>query len=329
MARNYIELVKKAGSDSWELKPGFTSSSSGNSAGSRSASVKEGEFTMQSRIRDIYRTPVGHDILDKMMLTFGIPAQTLDNPLVGSWKLSGLQKIAGRKLEPAFFDVFLKLVNQERELPGDERSAIVPAWWKEAVFYQIYPRTFYDTDGDGIGDLKGILQKLDYLKELGVDALWLSPVYDSPNDDNGYDIRDYHKIMAEFGTMEDFDELLEQVHARGMRLIMDLVVNHTSDEHEWFQEALRDPESPKRGYYFFREGEEDNLPNNWMSFFSGPAWNYYPEQKQYALHLFSGKQMDLNWDNPELRKAVIAMINWWLDKGVDGFRTAMRRSESC
>lgn len=320
MARNYIELVKKAGSDSWELKPGFTSSSSGNSAGSRSASVKEGEFTMQSRIRDIYRTPVGHDILDKMMLTFGIPAQTLDNPLVGSWKLSGLQKIAGRKLEPAFFDVFLKLVNQERELPGDERSAIVPAWWKEAVFYQIYPRTFYDTDGDGIGDLKGILQKLDYLKELGVDALWLSPVYDSPNDDNGYDIRDYHKIMAEFGTMEDFDELLEQVHARGMRLIMDLVVNHTSDEHEWFQEALRDPESPKRGYYFFREGEEDNLPNNWMSFFSGPAWNYYPEQKQYALHLFSGKQMDLNWDNPELRKAVIAMINWWLDKGVDGFR---------
>ena len=168
MARNYIELVKKAGSDSWELKPGFASSSSGNSAGSRSASVKEREFTMQSRIRDIYRTPVGHDILDKMMLTFGIPTQTLDNPLVGSWKLSGLQKIAGRKLEPAFFDVFLKLVNQERDLPGDERSAIVPAWWKEAVFYQIYPRTFYDTDGDGIGDLKGILQKLDYLKEMKV-----------------------------------------------------------------------------------------------------------------------------------------------------------------
>ncbi|MBO4376929.1 MAG: alpha-glucosidase, partial [Lachnospiraceae bacterium] len=193
-------------------------------------------------------------------------------------------------------------------------------WWKEAVFYQIYPRSFNDSNGDGIGDLRGIIEKLDYIKDLGVDAIWLSPIYDSPNDDNGYDIRDYRKIMTEFGTMEDFDELLKGIHDRGMRLIMDLVVNHTSDEHEWFKDALSNPDSPYRKYYFFREGEKDKAPNNWTSFFSGPAWNYYDDRKLWALHLFSKKQMDLNWECDEMRADVVDMIKFWLKKGVDGFR---------
>src|SRR5690606_1973593 len=180
-------------------------------------------------------------------------------------------------------------------------------WWKKSTVYQIYPRSFMDSDGDGIGDIRGIIQKLDYLHELGVDILWLSPVYDSPNDDNGYDIRDYYQIMKEFGTMADFDELLKGVHARGMKLVMDLVVNHTSDEHEWFKNH---PD-----FYIWRDE-----PTNWRSFFSGSTWEFEKERGQYYLHLFSKKQPDLNWDNPELREAVYEMMRWWLDKGVDGFR---------
>ncbi|TAA69145.1 glycoside hydrolase family 13 protein [Planococcus salinarum] len=180
-------------------------------------------------------------------------------------------------------------------------------WWKKSTVYQIYPRSFMDSDGDGIGDLKGIIQKLDHLAELGIGIVWLSPIYDSPNDDNGYDIRDYQKIMAEFGTMGDFEELLKQVHAKGMKLMMDLVVNHTSDEHEWFKE--------KPEYYIWRDE-----PNNWRSFFSGSAWEFDPSREQYFLHLFSKKQPDLNWENPDMRRAVYAMMRWWLDKGVDGFR---------
>ncbi len=200
------------------------------------------------------------------------------------------------------------------EPSGDE------PWWKRAVFYQIYPRSFKDSNGDGIGDLGGIVEKLDYLRDLGVDALWLSPIYDSPNDDNGYDIRDYRAIMAKFGTMADFDRLLAGAHERGMRLIMDLVVNHTSDEHQWFQQALRDPQGPYGDFYLFRDGTPDSPPNNWTSFFSGSAWRYFPEREQWGLHLFSSKQMDLNWDNPALRREVVDMVRWWLDKGVDGFR---------
>ena len=180
-------------------------------------------------------------------------------------------------------------------------------WWKKAVVYQIYPRSFMDSDGDGIGDIQGIIRKLDYLAELGVDVLWLSPVYDSPNDDNGYDIRDYQKIMQEFGTMDDFDRMLDGIHERGMRLVMDLVVNHTSDEHHWFTER---PE-----YYIWK-----NQPNNWRSFFSGSAWQFDEKRQQYYLHLFSKKQPDLNWENEELRNEVYKMMRWWLDKGVDGFR---------
>ncbi|MFC0470644.1 alpha-glucosidase [Halalkalibacter kiskunsagensis] len=193
-------------------------------------------------------------------------------------------------------------------------------WWKESVVYQIYPRSFIDSNGDGIGDIKGITSKLDYLKELGIDVIWLSPVYKSPNDDNGYDISDYQNIMDEFGTMEDMDELLEEMHARGMKLMMDLVVNHSSDEHEWFVESRKSKDSPYRDYYIWRPGKDDKEPNNWTSFFSGSAWQYDEATDEYFLHLFSKKQPDLNWENPTLRKEIYDMMTWWLDKGVDGFR---------
>ncbi len=194
-------------------------------------------------------------------------------------------------------------------------------WWKEAVIYQIYPRSFKDSNGDGIGDLRGIIEKLDYLKELGIDAIWLSPHYKSPNDDNGYDISDYRDIMDEFGTMADMDELTEEMHKRGIKLIVDLVVNHTSDEHEWFLEARKSKDSKYRDYYIWRDAKPDgSLPNNWMSRFSGPAWEYCPETNQYYLHLFSTKQPDLNWENPTVREEVYDIMRFWLDKGVDGFR---------
>ncbi|MGG3562180.1 alpha-glucosidase [Neobacillus rhizosphaerae] len=193
-------------------------------------------------------------------------------------------------------------------------------WWKKSVVYQIYPRSFMDSNGDGIGDIKGIIQKLDYLKLLGIDVIWLSPVYDSPNDDNGYDIRDYQKIMEEFGTMTDFDQMLEEVHKRDMKLVMDLVVNHTSDEHEWFVQSKQSKENPYRDYYIWREGKDGKEPNNWGSFFSGPAWDYDEATKEYYLHLFAKKQPDLNWEHPALREEVYRMMRFWLDKGIDGFR---------
>lgn len=277
------------------------------------------EITMNSTLKEVYETPIGHDILARILLQLGVPETVLRNPVSGRLKLSGLAKLSKKVLSEQFWQTFLTLVNREQDEPASLYTPLHEAWWKEAVFYQIYPRSFCDSDHDGIGDLRGIIEKLDYLKDLGVDAVWLSPIYDSPLDDNGYDIRDYHKILPQFGTMEDFDELLEGIHARGMKLIMDLVVNHTSDEHEWFRQALKDPSSKYRNYYFF-EDDKGELPNNWTSNFSGTAWNHYEDEKQYVLHLFSTKQMDLNWDDPDVREDVITMIRWWLEKGVDGFR---------
>lgn len=193
-------------------------------------------------------------------------------------------------------------------------------WWKESVVYQIYPRSFMDSNGDGIGDLQGIISKLDYLKELGVDVIWLSPVYDSPNDDNGYDISDYRSIMKEFGTMADWEQLLEGLHNRGMKLIMDLVVNHSSDEHEWFKQSRLSKDNPYRDYYYWHPGKDGKEPNNWESFFSGSVWEYDERTGEYFLHLFSKKQPDLNWENPKVREEVYDMMKWWLDKGIDGFR---------
>ena len=201
-------------------------------------------------------------------------------------------------------------------------------WWKESVVYQIYPRSFMDSNGDGIGDINGITQKLDYLKKLGVDVLWLSPVHQSPNDDNGYDISDYQAIMPEFGTMEDFDRMLSEAHKRGIRIVMDLVVNHTSDEHPWFVESRKSKDNPYRDFYIWRQGKEvqekgtavTREPNNWGSFFSGSAWQYDKETDMYYLHLFSRKQPDLNWENDKVRENVFSMMDWWLKKGIDGVR---------
>ena len=193
-------------------------------------------------------------------------------------------------------------------------------WWKEAVAYQVYPRSFYDSNNDGVGDLRGIIEKLDYIKELGIDIIWVSPFYKSPNDDNGYDISDYQDIMKEFGNMKDFDELLEAVHKKGMKLIIDLVINHTSDEHPWFIESRSSKDNPKRDWYIWRDGKEDKEPNNWESIFGGSAWVKDEKTNQYYLHLFTKKQPDLNWKNKDMRSAIYEMMNWWLDKGIDGFR---------
>ncbi|MFK4333600.1 alpha-glucosidase [Bacillus sp. RC240] len=193
-------------------------------------------------------------------------------------------------------------------------------WWKEAVAYQIYPRSFMDSNGDGIGDLQGIIAKLDYLKDLGIDVIWICPMYKSPNDDNGYDISDYQDIMDEFGTMEDFDMLLDEVHKRDMKLIIDLVINHTSDEHPWFIESSSSKDNPKRDWYIWQDGKDGAEPNNWESIFNGSAWEYDEVTEQYYLHLFSRKQPDLNWENKEVREVLYDTVNWWLDKGIDGFR---------
>ena len=214
------------------------------------------------------------------------------------------------------------------KLPDSVRSngATPNPWWANAVVYQIYPRSFQDSNGDGIGDLKGITSRLDYLADLGVDVLWLSPVYRSPQDDNGYDISDYQDIDPLFGTLEDMDELLAEAHRRGLRIVMDLVVNHTSDEHAWFQ-ASRDKDDPHADWYWWRParpGHEPGTPgaepNQWGSYFGGSAWEYDPKRGEYYFHQFSKKQPDLNWENPEVRKAVYKMMNWWMDRGIDGFR---------
>ena len=193
-------------------------------------------------------------------------------------------------------------------------------WKKEAIGYQIYPRSFMDSNGDGIGDLQGVISKLDYLKDLGIDVIWICPMYKSPNDDNGYDISDYQDILEEFGTMEDFEMLLKEVHDKDMKLIIDLVINHTSDEHEWFLESRSSKDNPKRDWYIWRAGKDGKEPNNWESIFSGSVWEYDQVTDEYFMHLFSKRQPDLNWENKEVRQALYDMINWWLDKGIDGFR---------
>ena len=193
-------------------------------------------------------------------------------------------------------------------------------WWHDKVAYQIYPKSFLDTNGDGIGDLKGIISKLDYLKELGIDIIWLSPIYKSPFIDQGYDISDYYSIAKEFGTMEDFDELLSEAKKRNMYIIMDLVINHCSDQHEWFRKALADPDGEYADYFYFREGKNGNPPSNYRSYFGGSCWEPVPGTDKYYLHMFAKEQPDLNWENPILKQKLYDMINWWLEKGLAGFR---------
>ena len=206
------------------------------------------------------------------------------------------------------------------EIQAKEDMDMQKKWWHDKVAYQIYPKSFCDTNGDGIGDLRGIISKLNYLKELGVDIIWLSPIYKSPFVDQGYDISDYYAIAEEFGTMEEFDELLAEAKKRDMYLIMDLVVNHCSDKHEWFQKALADPDGPYADYFYFRKGKNGNPPSNYRSYFGGNCWEPVPGSDKYYFHMFAKEQPDLNWENPKLREEIYRMINWWLDKGLAGFR---------
>ena len=277
-------------------------------------------LSLQSRVKEVYNNPIGHDIIYKLLLQMNKKESLITNPIIGRFRLKTIAALTRKTLGKEFFNTLLWLLNSEADTPDTDYGGITKTWWKQAVFYQIYPRSFQDSDHDGIGDLNGIIARLDYLKDLGIDAIWLSPIYDSPNDDNGYDIRDYYSIMKEFGTMEDFECLLKEIHNRGMKLIMDLVINHTSDEHPWFRAATLNAESEYHDYYLFQKSKDSNPPNNWTSFFGGTAWNYYEENNEWGMHLFSKKQMDLNWENEKVRTEIQKMIQWWLEKGVDGFR---------
>lgn len=274
------------------------------------------------KVRDILDNPIGADLLHDLLreLKFTKHEKIIFNPLINNLKLKNISKMTNMIDEDLIKVICDKMNIYEKETLPTDRKNVQRRWWKECVCYQIYPRSFYDSNADGVGDIRGIIEKLDYLSYLGIDVIWLSPIYDSPNDDNGYDIRDYYKIMGEFGTMDDFDTLLAEVHKRGMKLIMDLVINHTSDEHEWFKQASNDQSSKYHNYYIWKEGKDGNQPNNWRSLFEGSAWEYNNDVQKYYLHLFTKKQVDLNWDNIDAREDIYSMINWWLDKGIDGFR---------
>lgn len=277
-------------------------------------------FSVDSSIGALYRHPAGNDIVEKLLLQTGAPKRLLLNPITKNLRLGALQYLSLGRIDRGFLDALVSLLNEQPQEVAPIDTMLDQQWWHDTVIYQIYPRSFQDSNGDGIGDLAGITSRLDYLERLGVGAIWLSPIFDSPNDDMGYDIRDYRRIMDEFGNLDDFDDLVKQTHSRGIRVILDLVVNHTSDEHRWFRDALENEDSPFRDYYFFVKGSPDQPPNNWSSFFSGPAWRYYEEQGLWALHLFSSKQMDLNWDNPAVRQEVADIADFWVNRGVDGFR---------
>ncbi|MBR3149023.1 MAG: alpha-glucosidase [Eubacterium sp.] len=281
------------------------------------------KITPNTTLKEAMVNPMAKDIIEKLMLALRLPTDLPNkNNVFGKVKFKTLTTLTAGLLDKATVQTICDMLNLEKDEVINDEGEMVEKWWKEAVIYQIYPRSFYDSNGDGIGDLNGIIEKLDYLRELGVTAIWCSPFYDSPNDDNGYDIRDYRKIMTEFGTMEDFDRLLDEIHKRDMKLIIDLVVNHTSDEHEWFKEALKSKDNPYHDYYIWRDATDNGKtpPNNWISLFKGPAWNYYESVNQWALHLFSKKQMDLNWENEKVRESVYEIMLYWLDKGIDGFR---------
>ncbi len=270
--------------------------------------------TKNSKLLDVYNTPSGHDLLARLFYSLGLDEWIIEKTFVKNIKLKDLKYITFNKLDDKAIDAFVELLNCFDYKISDDDCSIKDEWWKEAIFYQIYPRSFKDSNDDGIGDINGIILKLDYLKELGVDALWICPFFDSPNCDNGYDIRDYKKIMAEFGTMEDVDRLINEAHQRDIRIIIDLVMNHTSDEHEWFKKSIEGIK-PYDDYYIWND-----KPLNWTSFFAGSAFEYYKQRDKYVLHLFAKKQIDLNWDNPKVREEMFNIANFWLDKGVDGFR---------
>lgn len=271
------------------------------------------KITRESKIKDIINSPTGHDIIARVLYSIGLDENLLRGP-IGYLKLKHISKLSMGKLDDDFINSLLTVLNSQNEIVEDDECEIKKTWWKQAVFYEIYPRSFKDSNNDGIGDIQGIISKLDYLHDLGVNALWIAPFYDSPNADNGYDIRDYRKIMKEFGSLSDVEELIKQAHDKDIKVIIDLVMNHSSDEHEWFKKALKgDPKY--QNYYILKD-----KPNNWTSCFYGTAWKYFKEINKYALHLFAEKQIDLNWDNKDVREEMFDIANFWLDKGVDGFR---------
>lgn len=281
------------------------------------------------RICEVHAHPVGRDAIDKVLLQMGRSRHWVTNPLVSSLRLRTVARLAEPLVGPRFADALLELLADHPSVvtTGSSRTQgrSEDPWWRTAVFYQVYPRSFADSDGDGIGDLRGIIDHLDHLRDLGVDCLWLSPIFDSPNEDAGYDVRDYRAVMSEMGTLDDLDALIAGCHERGMRIILDLVVNHTSHEHAWFQAAIADPDGPYGDYYHLRPGRpgEDGTgppPNNWTSFFGGSAWRWIPQARRWALHLFAEGQMDLNWENPAVRAEVADIVQWWRSRGIDGFR---------
>ncbi|MEX1308607.1 MAG: alpha-amylase family glycosyl hydrolase, partial [Eubacteriales bacterium] len=278
-------------------------------------------ISLNSKIKDLLEHPVGKDIVRLLVEQVpGVNMDTVRSPLVSNIKLSALPTVSRGMVKKELLNTFVEKLNLYAHETIPPERPTTEKWWKGATVYQIYPRSFCDSNGDGIGDLAGITSKLDYLKDLGVDMLWMSPINQSPNDDNGYDISDYYAIMDEFGTMEDFDRLISEAHKRGIKVMMDMVLNHSSDEHEWFKQALADKESPYRDYYYFEKGKDGGPPNNWTSIFRGPAWVKDEKHDEWYLHLFTKKQCDLNWECERMRKDLYAMMRFWLDKGVDGFR---------
>ena len=270
--------------------------------------------TRDSKLSEVFKTPSGHDLLARLFYSLGMDESIVEKTFIKNIKLKSLKYLTFNKFDDKAIDAFIDLLNCFDFKELDDNCDVKEAWWKEAVFYQIYPRSFKDSNDDGIGDINGIISKLDYLKDLGVDALWICPFFDSPNTDNGYDIRDYKKTMAEFGTMEDVDNLINIAHEKNIKIIIDLVMNHTSDEHEWFKKSIEGIK-PYDDYYIWNDS-----PLNWTSFFAGSAFEYYKQRDKYVLHLFAKKQVDLNWDNPLVRQEMFDIANYWLDKGVDGFR---------
>lgn len=266
------------------------------------------------KIKDLMKTASGNDIISRMFYALGLDERIVYLPFISSIKLKDLPRLSMGKIDEDMLKALLELLNNVNYDIKKDECEIQEEWWKEAVFYEIYPRSFKDSNNDGIGDIEGIIQKLDYLKDLGVDALWVCPFYDSPGADNGYDVRDYYKVQKEFGEPADVKRLFKEVHKRGMRIIVDLVLNHTSDEHEWFKKSLKGIK-PYDDFYIWRD-----KPNNWESMFKTDTWKYFKERKQYALHLFCDKQMDLNWDNEELRQEMYKIAGYWLKEGADGFR---------
>lgn len=275
------------------------------------------QYSRNSRLRDVMQHPLGKDVVDKLVLQTAAPRWLPE--ALGGMRLRTIDRLLAPVTGGKLMDELVRMVNQVDGETSREGPDVHP-WWRSAVFYQVYPRSFADSDGDGLGDIRGVISKLDYLADLGVDCLWLSPIFDSPGRDMGYDVRDYRAVMPEMGTLEDVDELIAGCHERGMRIILDLVVNHTSSEHEWFRKAIADPDGEYGDYYFLVDGTPDEPPNNWRSFFSGPAWKWVPEAEKWALCLFDDSQMDLNWGNPKVRREVADIVQWWLARGIDGFR---------